>query len=97
MSRNRQIRRLRSHSMDSTIRALSLDRVRGLCYLRASPVGSPYHFTLRQDSSMAQPEHPRFTASEPGLDFLQRRAVSSHRFSTVSLKESTLTSAPAGP
>jgi hypothetical protein len=45
---------------------------------------------------MAQPEHPRFTASDPGLDLLQRRAVYSRRFSPLS-KESTLTSAAAGP
>jgi hypothetical protein len=85
MSRNRRIRRLRNHSMDSMIRVPQPLTECADCVI-VEPARWAVHIILRQASSMAQPEHPRFTASDPGLDLLQRRAVSSHRFSTVSLK-----------
>ena len=95
MSRNRRIRRLRNHSMDSMIRVLSLDRVRGLCYRRASPVGSPYHFTAGfvDGSAGASPIHRFRSRARPPAEASRFFLSILHGFS----KESTLTSTPAGP
>ncbi len=95
MSRNRRIRRLRNHSMDSMIRVLSLDRVRGLCYRRASPVGSPYHFTAGfvDGSAGASPIHRFRSRARPPAEASRFFPSVLHGFS----KESTLTSTPASP
>ncbi len=83
------------HSMNSVIHAPSLDMGHGLCYRRASPVGSLYHFTAGfvDGSAGASPIH-RFRSrarppAEAGRFFL---SVLHGLF-----KESKLTSASTGP